>query len=235
MNNVRQCVFLVGGLGTRLGELARDVPKPMMPVAGRPFLDHLLIKAAGHGFDRILLLAGHRAEVIEWHLAKTALAERLGLEIEISIEPKPLGTGGALAQARDRLDAAFLLVNGDTWFDFDWRVLADWDAFPACLALREVAPADRYETVALADGGRIAQVRPRDPHLARGLINGGVCRLSRDIVPSEVRVISLESALLPRLCASGQLGGRAFDGAFIDIGLPESLAAASGIVATVAG
>lgn len=230
--SVRQCVFLVGGLGTRLGELARDVPKPMMPVAGRPFLDHLLAKAARHGFDRVLLLAGHRAEVIERHLAEIGLAERLGLEIEISIEPAPLGTGGALAQARDRLDTAFLLVNGDTWFDFDWRVLADWGAFPASLALREVAPADRYETVTLADGGRIAAVRPRDPHLARGLINGGVCRLSRDIVPSEVGVISLENDLLPKLCANGQLGGRAFDGAFIDIGLPESLAAASNIVAT---
>lgn len=228
--SVRQCVFLVGGLGTRLGELARDVPKPMMPVAGRPFLDHLLAKAARHGFDRILLLAGHRAEVIERHLDETRLAERLGLEIMLSIEPAPLGTGGALAHARDGLDPAFLLVNGDTWFDFDWRVLADWSAFPASLALRDVAPADRYETVALDEDCRVTQVRPRDPQLARGLINGGVCRLTRDSVPSQVGVLSLENDLLPRLCATGHLGGRAFDGAFIDIGLPESLAAASSIV-----
>jgi D-glycero-alpha-D-manno-heptose 1-phosphate guanylyltransferase len=229
MSGVRQCVFLVGGLGTRLGELARDVPKPMMLVAGRPLLDHLLAKAARHGFDRILLLAGHRAEVIERHLDETGLARDIGVEVTISVEPQPLGTGGALVHGRDRLDEAFLLVNGDTWFDFDWRVLADGGDHAASLALRAVEPADRYETVVL-DGERIAQVRPRDPRLQRGLINGGVSRLTRDLIPRELAALSLESQLLPEWCAQGQLGGRVFDGAFVDIGLPESLASAAQIV-----
>lgn len=228
--SVRQCVILVGGLGSRLGDLTRETPKPMLPVAGRPFLDHLLAKASRHGFTRVLLLAGHGASVIEHHLVQSAFGDGLGLEIAMSVEPTPLGTGGALAYARDRLDETFLLVNGDTWFGFDWRALADWSAYPVGLALRAVAPADRYETVA-CEADRVARILPRDPRLERGLINGGVIRMTRAVVPQAQEVLSLEQDLLPTLCASGQVGGRVFDGAFIDIGLPESLALASGIVA----
>lgn len=230
---VRQCVFLVGGLGSRLGDLARDTPKPMLPVAGRPFIDHLLTKTAGCGFDRALLLAGHRAEVIERHLRESRLAERLGMRIALSVEPAPLGTGGALSHARDLLDEAFLLLNGDTWFDFDWRALAERRNYPAILALRTVEPADRYETVSLS-GDRIVEIRPRDPVLRKGLINGGVCRLTKAVVPESARAFSLETELFPALCATGDLGGAAFEGAFVDIGLPASLASAEAILASSA-
>lgn len=228
--SVRQCVFLVGGLGTRLGGLARETPKPMLPVAGRPFLDHLLAKAARCGFDKALLLAGHRAEVIARHLEESRLAERLGMLIALSVEPVPLGTGGAVSHARDQLDDAFLLLNGDTWFDFDWRVLADRDTHAGFLALRVVEPADRYETVSLS-GDRITEFRPRDATLGHGLINGGVCRLEKSAVPSGARAFSLETELFPALCAAGDLGGAAYDGAFVDIGLPASLAGADALLA----
>jgi len=228
--SVRQCVLLVGGLGSRLGDLARDTPKPMLPVAGRPFLDHLLKKAARSGFDHVLLLAGHRAEVIERHLEESRLAEVLGIRISLSVEPEPLGTGGALSHGRDQLDEAFVLLNGDTWFDFDWRALADRADYPAILALRAVEPADRYETASLA-GDRIIEIRPRDPTLGKGLINGGVCRLTRAIVPEAGRAFSLEGELFPALCAAGNLGGALFEGAFVDIGLPASLASAEAILA----
>jgi D-glycero-alpha-D-manno-heptose 1-phosphate guanylyltransferase len=227
--SVRQCVILVGGLGSRLGDLTRETPKPMLPVAGRPFLDHLLAKASRHGFTRVLLLAGHGASVIEQHLARSELSGWTGLDIAVAVEPTLLGTGGALTHARSRLDDAFLLVNGDTWFDFDWRVLADWDAYPVSMALRAVAPADRYETVVL-DAGKVVRMLPRDPRLGPGLINGGVIRLTRDVVPMAAGVSSLERDLLPALCAADQVGGRIFDGDFIDIGVPESLAAASNLV-----
>jgi NDP-sugar pyrophosphorylase family protein len=226
----RQCVMLVGGLGSRLGTLTRDTPKPMLSVAGRPFLDHLLLKAARQGFDQVLLLAGHRAEVMGDHLADTGLAEHLGLTISLSVETEPLGTAGALTQARDRLDDTFLLINGDTWFDFDWRDLTGMDAFPAALALRRVAPADRYETVRL-EGERVAAFAPRDPDLAAGVINGGAYRLTKAIVPTRPGPASLETGLLPELCAKGQLAGRVFDGDFIDIGLPASLLAAQTLLA----
>lgn len=227
---LRQGAILVGGAGTRLGDLTRDTPKPMLPVAGRPFLEHLIVKAAGHGLDRILLLAGHNAGVVETWLAESGLAARLQVEIALCVEPAPLGTGGALVHARDRLDEAFLLVNGDTWFDFDWRVLANHQGYAATLALRQIPVADRYETVEV-DGDRVVRFVDRSGGDTPGLINGGVYRLSREALPRTPGVLSLETQLLPTLCAEGQLGGRVFSGAFIDIGVPQSYAEAQTLLA----
>lgn len=227
----RQAVILIGGLGTRLGDLTRDIPKPLLPVAGRPFLEHLLAKARRHGLDRVLLLAGYRPEAVDAYLQDSDVARRLGLAIEISVEPQPLGTGGALALARPALDESFLLLNGDTWFDFDWgRLLARGD-YPAFMALRRIARPDRYETVDL-QGDRVAAMRVRDVQAAEGLINGGVYRLSRDGLAGLDRpgAFSLEADVLPELARQGRLGGAAFDGPFIDIGVPESLEAAQTLI-----
>src|SRR5688500_7576427 len=96
---IEQCVILLGGLGTRLGELAREVPKPLLPVGGRPFVDVLVGEALRRGLRDILLLAGHRSEVVQSYA--TQLSSRLpeGCRVSVSIEPEPLGTGGALAHA----------------------------------------------------------------------------------------------------------------------------------------
>lgn len=223
-----QCVILVGGLGTRLGNLAARTPKPLLPVQGRPFLEWLLIKAARHGFDRVLLLAGHGAAVLDDWLAGNPLPGRLGLTLSVNRETSPQGTAGALVQARALLDDDFLLVNGDTWFDFDWSALALRDGADGCMALRRVAPADRYETIAL-DGKRVSAVRPRDPALAEGLINGGVYRLRASAFDGVTAPASLEQDVLPRLTIAGRLDGRVFDAAFLDIGLPESYRAAEAL------
>jgi len=220
---VRQCVILAGGAGTRLGDLTHDIPKPLLPVAGRPFLEHLILKAARHGFEQILLLVGHHAAVVETWLAQSDVATGSGLEITLSVEPHPLGTGGALALARPRLDEAFLLINGDTWFDFDWRTLADLEG--NILALRGVSNADRYETVQV-EGEHAIAFLPRSGLARSGLINGGVYRLTQSIIPTALTSISLEADILPVLCQAGRLTARIFDGTFIDIGLPESYAAA---------
>jgi NDP-sugar pyrophosphorylase family protein len=218
---IRQAAFLVGGLGTRLGALTQSLPKPLLPVAGRPFLDRLLEKAAGHGLTRIVLLAGVKSEAVEAYLAADNPAERLGLEIALSIEPTPLGTGGALVQAAPLLDDAFLLANGDTWFDFDWSALAAATGFPAVAALHAIQNPDRYETVSL-DGGRITGFHPRGAPSATQLINGGVYRFDKAALAGATAPMSLESVLLPALCRDGRLGGQVFEGAFIDIGVPES-------------
>ncbi|PTS90697.1 MULTISPECIES: sugar phosphate nucleotidyltransferase [unclassified Caulobacter] len=232
MSRLRQCAILVGGSGSRLGSLTRDMPKPMLPVAGRPFLQHLIDKAHRHGFGSILLLAGFRADIIEAYVASLQPEDHHGLEIAISVETAPLGTAGALAQAREKLDETFLLVNGDTWFDFDWAALSTSREWPATLALRQIPLADRYETIVL-EGESVTAFQPRGlaPTLP-GLINGGAYRLQRSIIPTAIAPSSLENDILPGLCRTGQLGGQVFEGDFIDIGVPESFAEAQGLLAS---
>jgi D-glycero-alpha-D-manno-heptose 1-phosphate guanylyltransferase len=219
---MKQCVILAGGRGTRLGALGENLPKPLQPVAARPFLAHLFAKAARSGFSEILLLAGFKAEMIA-AFAEEEVRRHPGLKASLSIEPEPLGTAGALAHAAPKLDERFLLVNGDTWFDFNWRALSVGGPALTAVALRHVEVADRYETAQL-HGGMITALEPRDARRADGLINGGVYAMDRRaILAGEV---SLEQETLPRLCREGRLAGARFDGAFIDIGVPDSLAAA---------
>ena len=118
---IRQCVILAGGLGTRLGALTQQVPKPLLPVGDRPFLDHLLLEAARHGFTRIVLLAGHLGEQVAERYAGTHRIAGREVTVTVTIEPEPAGTGGALAQLRGIAEDAFLLLNGDSWFDIDLR------------------------------------------------------------------------------------------------------------------
>src|SRR5258707_6000323 len=103
---IEQAAILCGGRGTRLGRLTADMPKPLLEVAGAPFLDLLLFELGRHGFRRVLLLAGFAAARIVEYAAATALKQRFGLTIDITVEPKPAGTGGALWQGRDPLDDA---------------------------------------------------------------------------------------------------------------------------------
>ena len=226
---IEQAVILCGGRGTRLGALTADMPKPLLPVGDAPFLDTLLFEVGRHGFRRILLLAGFAAGQISAYARTTPLRERFGLDIEVAIEPEPAGTGGALWQARDRLDDSFLMVNGDSWFDMNLRDLAARLDSAAgalgALALRQLPDASRYGTVRLA-GDRIAEFSARPARAGPGLVSGGVYALRRGIVESLGSPSSLEADLFPRLAAEGRLRGAVFDGYFVDIGVPDDLARA---------
>jgi D-glycero-D-manno-heptose 1,7-bisphosphate phosphatase len=223
-----QCVILVGGLGTRLGEKARTTPKPLLDVGGAPFLETLLGEARRRGFDDFLLLAGHLSEAVVAFLTERDIERRFACRVELSIEPTPLGTGGALVHALPRLRDDFLLLNGDTWFDFNWLDLvarARRDGVDAALSLREIVKPDRYETVEL-EGSMVRAIQPRGQALAAALVNGGVYYFTRRALEGSGSPSSLENAVLPRLVARGALRGYSYSGFFIDIGVPESLAAA---------
>ncbi len=227
-----QCVILIGGLGTRLGQRTKATPKPLLEVGGMPFLETLLGEARRRGFDEFLLLAGHLSEAVVAFLAERDIERRFFCRVDLSIESTPLGTGGALVGALTKLRDDFLLLNGDTWFDFNWLdllVRARCSGIGAAMALWEIDDPDRYETVEL-DGHRVRAIGPRGRKLVSGLINGGVYYLTRQALKGSVVPSSLESDILPRLAACRALNGYPYRGFFIDIGVPASLAVANTLV-----
>jgi D,D-heptose 1,7-bisphosphate phosphatase len=227
---IRQAAILCGGRGTRLGAITANVPKPLLPIGEIPFLDVLVFELARHGVRNILLLAGFHAHQLVRYAASTPLKTRFGLEIVVSIEPQPAGTGGALWGARDLLDDRFFLLNGDSWFDVNLLALASAvgeDATTAgIIALRRAADAARFG-VAQLSGQRIMRFAERPTRPGPGLVSGGVYALRRAAVISSLEpACSLERDVFPRLAQAGRLLGVPYDRYFIDIGIPEDLARA---------
>jgi len=216
---VDQAVFLVGGLGTRLGSLTAHNAKPALEVAGKPFIRHLLGEASRFGFRKALLLCGYRAV----DLRKEYDGMQLGnLQIEVAVEDAPAGTAGALALSANRLDDVFMLTNGDSFFDFNWLSLLpalssdDWTMH---IALASGIRGGRYGRVEL-EGDRISRFLPKGE--SDRPINAGIY-LTRRRLLERIRAVpcSLENDILPKLAAEGELLGRPAEGAFIDIGIPE--------------
>ncbi|MGE0054380.1 MAG: HAD-IIIA family hydrolase [Hyphomicrobium sp.] len=235
-----QAVILCGGLGTRLGTLTSVTPKPLLQVAGRPFLDHLIQEIARYGVPRITLVAGHMGE----QLVAAYDGRRCdGATIEVLVEPTPMGTGGALLFARSALASEFLLMNGDSWIDEDlvtfsrsWRrTRASNSSVVAQLLLQYVADSSRFGLIELSDSvsgpGLISSFSEKPNTTSKaGLINAGVYILDRMIVDKIAveKPVSLERDVLPTLVAAGRVAGvPARRGSyFVDIGVPDSFESA---------
>lgn len=227
---LRQAVCLVGGRGTRLGALTDTMPKPLLSVGGRPFVEYLIHEARRFGLERLLLLAGHEAGKV----LKAYSNRRFGaLSVEVRVEDRPAGTAGALSVARDVLDDTFLLLNGDSFFDFNWLSLVpalEADDWTMHAALAQGVRGGRYGRVEL-DGNRISRFLPKGEGDLP--INAGIYLVRRRLL-ERIRSVpcSLENDILPTLAAEGQLLGRAAEGAFIDIGIPEDFERAQNLLPT---
>jgi D,D-heptose 1,7-bisphosphate phosphatase len=224
---VTQAAILCGGLGTRLGELTAQTPKPLLPVSNRPFLDSLVLQLARHGVRDILLLAGFAAEQVTAYAEQTPLKAQFGLRFEVSIEPSPAGTGGALWHARQHLDETFFLLNGDSLFDINLLALPlvmDDDTL-AVLAVRHTEDAGRYGAVDVADS-LITGFREKSPQTAPGWMNAGIYLCRRGLVEQTAAFCSLERDVFPALAAQGRLRAAPAHGFFLDIGVPASYAEA---------
>lgn len=221
---------LAGGLGTRLAGAVPGLPKVLAPVAGRPFVEHLIDWLAAQGAKRIVFLLGHRAEMVIDHLARH---RRAGIEFDWSIEPEPLGTGGALAFAAPKFRSdPVLVVNGDTFVDADLGAFCAAYAPPATILAVEVDDAGRYGRLDIAQG-KVMRFAEKDPSFqGKAPINAGLYLLSRGLIGAIAtgRQVSLERDVFERL-APGTIAAP-IDGhaRFVDIGTPESWQGAASIV-----
>lgn len=217
-----QAIILAGGFGTRLQAVVKDVPKPMAPINGKPFLDYLLQYLVAQGIKSVVLSLHHQYDVVQSYY-KNGFP---GLSLSCVVEDQPLGTGGAILHAFSQIDHSqpVFAINGDTFLALNYRKmyahhLASGASFT--MALREVSDCSRYGSV-VVDDARVVAFREK-AHMARGLINGGVYLLSSLWLQSLMlpRVFSLEQDfLLPRI-ADIQAAYVITNAYFIDIGVPS--------------
>jgi D-glycero-alpha-D-manno-heptose 1-phosphate guanylyltransferase len=216
-----EAIVLAGGFGTRLRSVVSDVPKPLAPVAGRPFLAWLLDELAQQGLRRVVLATGHMADKVEAAIG----VQWAGMEIAYSVESNPLGTGGALKQALTQLQGQCVhVLNGDTFLRYSLCGLEDAASnarTPAAVALAWVDDASRYGAVEVTDG-RVTAFREKGGQGA-GWINAGsyfFTAAALDALPAD-EVFSLETQYLHPQAANGTLAAFTESSGFIDIGVPE--------------
>lgn len=224
----KECIILAGGLGTRLQSVVSDVPKCMASVAGLPFLSHIFDYLEKEKFSHIILALGYKSEVIiDW----IAMQNR-SFTISYIIEYKALGTGGAIKYAFSKVKGNNALVlNGDTFFDIDSQLLFDIHQSKQAdisIALKPMADFDRYGSVEINEDKRILKFVEKK-YLSKGLINGGVYLIQKDIFENLVlpEVFSFEKEILEGATNRLRIYGLSFDQYFIDIGIPSDFAKAN--------
>lgn len=220
-------IVLAGGLGTRLRSVISDLPKPMAPVNGKPFLHYLFLYLHRQGVTDVVLSVGYKHETIRDYFGE--VYDRI--RIRYAVEEEPLGTGGGIAQAMSMLDSDAIVLNGDTFFDINLATLYKFhqrhDA-DISLALKRMYDFDRYGTVDIGNQDRVLQFQEKQ-HRSEGLINGGVYILNRDLFQKTAeledgelpRKFSFEKDILEKHLLPLHYHGCEFDNYFIDIGIPE--------------
>ncbi len=225
-----EVIILAGGLGTRLRSAIGEVPKPMAPVDGKPFLHYQLLWLESYGVDKVVLSIGYKAEMITDHFGQ----KFNGISIEYAIEKEPLGTGGAILYAMRKTGGdRVLIVNGDTWFPVDiGRLVEEHESAAARLtiALKKMTNFSRYGTVEL-EGNRIVGFREKQ-EMSVGLINGGIYLMNRSFVENSVNMkkFSFEKDILEKRVETGAIAGVVFDVPFIDIGVPGDYMGAGEVI-----
>jgi NDP-sugar pyrophosphorylase family protein len=223
--------ILAGGLGTRLRPVVSDRPKVLADVGGRPFLSWWLDLLDRQGFGQVVLCAGYKAE----QLRQTLGSRRGNLQFHYSVEPQPLGTGGALRHALPfLLSNPVLVLNGDSFCDVDLRAFLAAHLASGARASLVTAPMEdtgRFGRVTTRPDGTVRDFREKSSG-GPGRINAGIYLFARELLASvpEAQTLSLERDLLPVWAAHGI---RVFPaaGPLLDIGTPESLAEAEAFFA----
>lgn len=214
-------VVLAGGLGSRLKHITDRVPKPMAPVNGVPFLEHILDYLASRGAEEIVLAVSYKWEQIRDHFGSSYE----GVPLRYSVESEPLGTGGAIQQAMERVDEEDVIVlNGDTLFPVDLEAMLKQHRESGTLltiAVKQVDDAGRFGRLIVDTGGTISAFLEKRSG-GGGLINGGVYIINKALFRRAApgSRFSFEKDLLEP--GVGEIRPRAFlsDAYFIDIGIP---------------
>lgn len=218
---MKECIVLAGGFGARLQSVVKDVPKCMAEVAGNPFLYYLFEYLEAQKFSHIVLSLGYKAEiVIEW-----IATQQRAFSVSYVIETEPLGTGGAIQFAFEKIEGnEAVVINGDTFFDVNTDGLFESNTEQGAdltIALKPMINFDRYGSVEIAEDKRVLKFNEK-VFRNEGLINGGVYLVKKDLfrkvnLPEK---FSFEKDVMENLLDQLKIYGFIQDSYFIDIGIP---------------
>jgi D-glycero-alpha-D-manno-heptose 1-phosphate guanylyltransferase len=216
-----EVIILAGGRGTRLQGIVDDLPKPMAPVNGKPFLSYVLAWLSKFPISKIIISTGYRSQAVSDYFG----ASFSGIDIDYAVEETALGTGGAIMLAIKKAnDSDVAVINGDTFFPVDIDKLFRFHAGgnkSLTIALKPMQDFSRYGSVECG-GGSIIKFNEKS-YCAGGLINGGIYVIKKSFMHSLnlPGVFSFEKDLLEKQASASNLSYMIFDDAFIDIGTPE--------------
>ena len=218
-----KAVLLVGGKGTRLRPLTYRIPKPLVPVMGKPLMMHVIDSLPAE-VDETIVPVGYMRDVMEDYLKRNPPSRK----ITIVEERTPMGTGGAVKNVEEFIDGPFLVINGDSISSLDIQELVDFHrnkkAF-ATISLWEVEDPTPFGVVDIDTEGRIHrfQEKPRLEEAFSKLINAGVYALDREVLDYiHEGFVSMEREVFPEILDSGMYGVH-FDGYWVDCGTRENL------------
>lgn len=219
---IKEAILLAGGLGTRLQKAVNDVPKPMAPVSGRPFVEYVLDYLIASGFEKFIFSVGYKHESFITHFGNSYR----NCEINYSVEHSPLGTGGGIKKSMKSAKLTdVLVVNADTIFKIDIeqfyklhkKTIADLS-----IALHHVEDISRYGSVEIDEDQRVIAFSEKNTLSGPGYINGGVYIFRNNFFNSLnlPEKFSLEKDCIEKFYMKLKIGGFPSDAYFLDIGIP---------------
>lgn len=202
-------IIMAGGKGTRISSISAEIPKAMLPIAGKPVLQHQLECLAGQGYRDILIVTGHLGEAIHDYFGN---GKTFGVCIEYYHEEKPLGTAGSLIGLKDRLTEDFLLINGDLLFDVDLKRFEAFHHSKKALATLFAHPNDHpfdSEIIIVDSDSRVTGWLDRTNRSGsyKNLVNAGIHILSPRLFSGKEKVdkLNLDRDLLIASLSSGKI------------------------------
>jgi NDP-sugar pyrophosphorylase family protein len=216
-----QAVILAGGLGTRLRPVTEKVPKPMVPVAGKPFLEHQIIYLRQQGIKDILLLIGYLSDQIHKFFGD---GSTYGVRIAYSTEQAPLGTAGAVRLAAPKLDDSFLVLNGDTFLPLRYSHVMDMflrlKPEGIVVAYKKRGHGAAANLAVTRDGRIVSTAESQATHINAGAM---IFRKSiLDLIP-DGKSYSLDLDLFPKLIEHNGLRAYETSTEYFDMGTPGGL------------
>ncbi|RDH81537.1 MAG: nucleotidyl transferase [endosymbiont of Galathealinum brachiosum] len=173
-------VIMAGGLGTRLGDLTKHTPKPMLMVGDKPMLEHIMEMFISHGFTKFILSVNYKSEIIRQHFKD---GYELGVEIKYLEETKRLGTGGALSLINTEIKEPFFVTNGDVITSVDYEKLLDYhnkNNSSATMCVRKSSYQIPYGVIEIDSQNNILNLQEKPEH--NYYINTGIYVLSPDVL-----------------------------------------------------